>query len=323
MFATQPTNGSVSSKSSDLIPLYYNEDIVIDSVDSLVEKTARDGFFFHHGRWTDSSGNSATSWLSYNGLKLALEGFHYIFHGDSIMRQIFHRLVHHIRGFDTVIEHFYHLDATYTCNRTHDLLVIHESHDTNPIRPSNSVLNPTFTASFKWDPTLDRDFPVPSLPSNVLLVVGLHYWVPHDTAEHKLKKFNSSQTIFVNTPTIFTYDDNHWYHVRRRNEWIRNNSLVYIPLEEMARTGAFQSNYRDPFHYQCGYLTGSESWAGQMERVLVVDNEVQYKSPASGDCRDMINLNIVMLLVRYCHLYTSTYAASLDEDEEKEPMLAG
>ena len=99
-----------------------------------------------------------------------------------------------------------------------------------------------------------------------------------------------------------------------------------ILLEEMARTGAFQPNHRDPFHYQCGYLTGSEKWTGQMERVLVVDNEVQYKAPASGDCRDMINLNIVMLLVRYCHLYTSTYAASLeeeDEEEEKLPLLAG
>jgi hypothetical protein len=88
--------------------------------------------------------------------------------------------------------------------------------------------------------------------------------------------------------------------VHARNEWIRvNGSGDYIPLVAMAANGDFQMNREDSMHFQCSYLSRQDGWNGWMERVAVVNNEIQFKAPASGDCRDMVNLNVIMLLVNY------------------------
>eukprot|EP01036_Dinobryon_divergens_P029351 gene29351-38430_t len=305
---------SAYAKSSDLIPLFFNEDISRNGTKrSVIFKKPSDGYFFRYGRWTHSK-LGAPPWLSYYGLKSALEGYHFIFRGDSMMRQIFNRLVFHVRGYDTVIEHFYHLDATYTFNATHDLLAIdydgrshHHDHHTHKgdgsSNNSYSVENALFTASFIWDPTLDRGSNSDSLvlPANALLVVGLHYWFPFPAGEKRLLRFNSSQTIFVTTPNLFS--DTQIINkkaVDDRNEWIRiNGSGNYIPLDAMAANGAFHMNREDSMHFQCSYLSRQDGWNGWMERVAVVNNEIQFKAPASGDCRDMVNLNVVMLLVNY------------------------
>lgn len=312
---------STYAKSSDLIPLFFNEDVSRNDTkrgDFKKPSNYLDGYFFRNGRWTHSK-LGAPPWLSYYGLKSALEGYHFIFRGDSMMRQIFNRLVFHVRGYDTVIEHFYHLDATYTFNATHDLLAIdydgrshhHDQHhhhrahkeDGNSSGNSYSVENALFTASFIWDPTLDRGSNSDSLvlPANTLLVVGLHYWFPFPAGEKRLLRFNSSQTIFVTTPNLFGDEQIiHKKAVRDRNEWIRiNGSGNYIPLDAMTANGAFQMNREDSMHFQCSYLSRQDGWKGWMERVAVVNNEIQFKAPASGDCRDMVNLNVVMLLVNY------------------------
>ena len=325
-------SSSLSAKSSDLIPLFFNEDISLQKNEMGAFKKASynsDGYYFRYGRWNHGS-FGAPPWLSYYGLKRALEGYHFIFRGDSMIRQIFNRLVHHVRGYDTVIEHFFHLDATYTFNATHDLLVVDSDgfsnhHDQNHAHKeggnsSFSVKNALFTASFIWDPSLDRrsttgsDAP-PIFPANVLLVVGLHYWHPFDVAEKKLLRFNSSQTIFVTTPN--KYSDQEIVHkkaIEGRNEWIRQNSRMgkYIPLDEMARSGAFHKNREDGMHFQCSYLSIKDGWKGWIDPVAVLRNEIQFKAPASGDCRDMVNLNAVMLLAHFCTMnFTTATRASL------------
>ena len=40
--------------------------------------------------------------------------------GDSLLRQLFMRLVAHLRGFPDVVEHYFHADALYASNGTHD-----------------------------------------------------------------------------------------------------------------------------------------------------------------------------------------------------------
>ena len=322
MFDLPSSIGSSSTsyaKSSDLIPLFFNEDISMDNNTEVVgvSKTPSnysDGYFFRYGRWTHKI-LGAPPWLSFYGMKIALEGYHFIFRGDSMMRQIFNRLVFHVRGYDTVIEHFYHLDATYTFNTTHDLLAI--DYDDGIVN-SFSVENALFTASFIWDPTLDREDSTTTtttaagssllLPANALLVVGLHYWYPFAAEEKRLLRFNSSQTIFVTTPNLFGDEDFIYKKaVNDRNEWIRRNgSGNYIPLDAMARDGAFHMNREDSMHFQCSYLSRRDGWNGWMERVAVLNNEIQFKAPASGDCRDMVNLNVLMLLVNYCTTNATT-----------------
>eukprot|EP01036_Dinobryon_divergens_P031775 gene31775-41240_t len=221
---------STYAKSSDLIPLFFNEDVSRNGTKRGVFKKPSnysDGYFFRSGRWTHSK-LGAPPWLSYYGLESALEGYHFIFRGDSMMRQIFNRLVFH---------------------RT----------------------------------------------------LGLHYWFPFPAGEKRLPRFNSSQTIFVTTPNLFGDEQIiNKKAIHDRNEWIRiNGSGNYIPLDAMTADGAFQMNREDSMHFQCSYLSRQDGWNGWMERVAVVNNEIQFKAPASGDCRDMVNLNGIMLLVNY------------------------
>jgi hypothetical protein len=88
-----------------------------------------------------------------------------------------------------------------------------------------------------------------------------------------------------------------------RNAWIYKNSNLFIPLNEMTAANAFQTNDQDPYHFQCAYLSERVNWAGWMAPVAVNANEAKFKSPQSGDCRDMINLNIAMLIAYHRMVY--------------------
>eukprot|EP01035_Chromulina_nebulosa_P024461 gene24461-31852_t len=247
---------STYAKSSDLIPLFFNEDVSRNGTKRGVFKKPSnysDGYFFRSGRWTHSK-LGAPPWLSYYGLESALEGYHFIFRGDSMMRQIFNRLVFHT-----------------PFNATQDLLAI------------------------------DHDEVATAIRSSYQRTLGLHYWFPFPAGEKRLPRFNSSQTIFVTTPNLFGDEQIiNKKAIHDRNEWIRiNGSGNYIPLDAMTADGAFQMNREDSMHFQCSYLSRQDGWNGWMERVAVVNNEIQFKAPASGDCRDMVNLNGIMLLVNY------------------------
>jgi len=241
----------------------------------------------------------AVPWLSYLGMRKCFEGSNVIFQGDSMMRQMFNRLVHYIRGYDIVIEHFYHFDAKYSFNVTHDLLSI------NDISSKKTVLNPLFTAHFIWDPVLDDNelFMSTLHQSNTLFIVGLHHWLRAEPAVQRLEKFKSNHTLFVTVPTLNTPDQPSLQVLMSRNAWIYKNSNLFIPLNEMTAANAFQTNDQDPYHFQCAYLSERVNWAGWMAPVAVNANEAKFKSPQSGDCRDMINLNIAMLIAYHRMVY--------------------
>lgn len=297
------TNVATDYYQNVLIPLLYKQDTGNDFMNRLPleffqTNNFADDFIFRRGRWVYKEKDNLIPWLSYTGMRKRLVGFHYIFQGDSLMRQMFNRLVNHVRGIDIVIEHYYHLDSIYSFNETQDLISINDSNSS-----TNSVENSLFKASFVWDPMLDRDPPI--LTSNMLLIVGLHHWSRDTPAFEKLTRFNTSRTVFVTTPTTYTYDDTHWHNILKRNEWIQNNSNIFIPLADMANTHAFETNLGDPFHFQCGYLSRDNEWRGYLQPVLLTKNEIQYKAPSSGDCRDMVNLNCIMLLI-FLHRFLQT-----------------
>ena len=68
------------------------------------------------------------------------------------------------------------------------------------------------------------------------------------------------------------------------HDYLRENISIYLPLYEMARVELFKKNIEDFTHSQC---------------ILVNPKSCEIKSPASGDCRDMISLNMVWQWVHY------------------------
>ena len=59
------------------------------------------GHFFQ-GKWTNDCG---VRWLQSDELRSALQGKSFIFEGDSLVRQLFLRLIFHVRGIPEIVEH--------------------------------------------------------------------------------------------------------------------------------------------------------------------------------------------------------------------------
>lgn len=55
--------------------------------------------------------------------------------GDSLSRQLFNRLLHWCRGLLPVLDHYYHLNAIYRFNHTHDSLTTYYGLDSQPPQP--------------------------------------------------------------------------------------------------------------------------------------------------------------------------------------------
>jgi hypothetical protein len=77
--------------------------------------------YFRQGRWTDRKLNRTREiemgivreyceyhWFCPEEMYSALENYVLIFIGDSILRQMFNRLIWHHRGLQEIIEHYYH-----------------------------------------------------------------------------------------------------------------------------------------------------------------------------------------------------------------------
>eukprot|EP01036_Dinobryon_divergens_P027630 gene27630-36436_t len=246
-------------------------------------------FTFVNETWSNSyaiSVNDTTSiipWLSFNQLRHHLDGFHFVFHGDSMIRQLFLRMIWHIRGLDIIVEQSFHRNAYYTFNASHDMLSIGTS-------ARDSVFEPTFTAEFFWDPVLENTtkFEDYTNCSNVVYVVSLLYWELRYYRSEILEKFRSPHTLFMSIPS-YGYHKIATMVINYRNEWFRSHGL-YLPLAEMADTQVFLRNQEDNMHFQCSARDGP---------VQIVDGEPEFKAPANKDCRDMANLNMVMILAHF------------------------
>jgi len=71
-----------------------------------------------------------------------------------------------------------------------------------------------------------------------------------------------------------------------KNAWVKSYTN-YLPLEEMSDTKVYLRNTEDESHFQCGFQT----YLGEADGIL------EYKTPANKDCRDLMNLNLVLMLV--------------------------
>jgi hypothetical protein len=114
------------------------------------------------GAWLPAAGCPAP-WLSPAAAHAALSGTHVVFIGDSLLRQLFNRLVWHLRGLEEVVEHFFHAHATYAANATHDALAINRTSlgaggndgDDGDDGGIMVVRAPLFVLHFVWAPALE------------------------------------------------------------------------------------------------------------------------------------------------------------------------
>ena len=245
---------------------------------------------FVRGKWKKSC---AYPWLTSKELRSRVAGKHIAIIGDSMLRQLFMRFVWHARGFEEIIESYYHTDAFYIFNSTHDYLMIQAEY--TPTLARSLIRNPIFSLSYTWDS--DQKY-LTKYPDADLRITFPTYWnVSVVDAKDSVKLLQ-----VVNTPSFNTLygtvphrvppaPENFSFAVEAANLWIKSQHKYYLPLEEMSLKKVFFRNEEDGTHFQCGMI---HMWGEQASG--------EFKSPTSKDCRDMMNLNLVMMLVHYLNL---------------------
>ena len=257
-----------------------------------IEALWRPGTFFK-GQWRSLENDGHGQWrvplTSSSHARQLLHGKRILFHGDSVVRQIFMRLIWHLRGFGSIYEHYFHQDAFYMANETHDYFGIQPFSEHDPY-----VHNSTFLAFFIWEPFGEKIFfrkpsdpPLPSYLTQGIDVriggVGYHFsdfghvsWAVQPDAPFSSLFANISD--YINCTNCSKYGS--WYvpmpllpveliakgHAMMINdwleyleEWLRVNNYFYLPYRQMADSGVFARNSRD------GHFQVNVQWSGSVE----------------------------------------------------------
>jgi hypothetical protein len=234
---------------------------------------------------------------------------HYLFHnhiivfiGDSLVRQLFNRLVFHLRGFSEVGDHYYHLDAVYVRNNTHDSFRILaryiDAFDVLNNRDAfEAVKNPTLMVYFIWGgfntTVVDHLFSSVKPHQKKVIVTGLHYWLDTVIGHTELSE---SYLPYLEDPKVSFF----WYPVsiiwKNNLKMLRNNfysclvplfpSSYVLPFYEMFLTDPEGRMAHDTAHYQCTYKS-------QIFQPIVAN---QLRTPPSKDCHDYFNLNMIYVM---------------------------
>ena len=160
-----------------------------------------------------------------------------------------------------------------------------------------------FTAEFIWNtkllikhPNQKHVYETCNKGQDVICIVGLFYWELDDCGLERLQKFHSNSTLFVTVPPrrinprMLSICD-------CRNTWIRANNALYLPLAEMASEEVFQRTVEDQMHFQCAFHGLLQD--GDFKYTSPQKTELYVKSPANKDCRDILNLNLAMIIAHF------------------------
>jgi len=228
-----------------------------------------DGHFFQ-GKWIN---DCQLKWLQPRELRSALHDKTFIFEGDSIVRQLFLRLIFHVRGIPEIVEHPFHSDAVYAFNDTHDIFTVGSTFN------AAALPNPRFISQFDWNPGVDN-YP-PPFSNYTLRVFGFHYWVNDATFLQRIVRFgNDKRDMYMTTPPTDLHFD-------AKNQWVQQKS--HLPLEAMYDSQVFKRNAEDNMHFQCTFLSlAAQQISGS-----------SIKAPSTGDCRDMVSLNMIQMMIHF------------------------
>ena len=224
-------------------------------------------------------------------LRAALAGRRLLFQGDSMIRQMFNALVFMVRSEDTIVDPWFHSDATYSFNDTHDAYVCAA---TEP--GADALPDAVFTAKFVWDPQMRAAAAVDASAWDAVVASPVHW---SEAAElDALAALASPNTVYVTTPASAHVNN---ANVTARNAWIEARAPRFVPLNEMDASGVYGRDVPDHQHFQCQSLTPlGES-----------DPERRLKTPKNGDCRDAVNRNAVAIVTQLARTQTRAPGASL------------
>jgi len=223
--------------------------------------------------------------------------------------------VFYLRGYSVLAEHYYHTDSIYKLNETHDDLFVGGYNSQQWYQDIDSYY--PVSIEFIWarrnEIPFEQDFITNDPPTkrptwHILGGLGIltlnnrcncGYDLDFVTKLNYTTKFPRfhNVTFFSEVsrdpaksgrhepiPLVAASRSEtllHWL----RLQW-KHQNMAYIPYFELDQANVFHTNNnRTDLHFQCGI----EDFLGATIRGLV-------KKPLSGDCRDMFNLNIVMIL---------------------------
>lgn len=311
-----PTTGKVEH---DLA--YYDKPVCNDTA---TRKGDRGHFL--SGRWIDRKLNRTLEiensivrddyceyrWFCPEEIYNATNNYVFVFIGDSLIRQVFNRFIWHHRGLQEIIEHYYHTDAHYTSSLTHDFFTIKTITNTslliNVDKGSGSIDALFFWSTEKlmdkilWvDKNIIQQGRFQHRPVAFITGIGHHYkGVKEGYLESiigRLTEFHEAR-IFNTTNRLF------WLPVPGnavRNRYIREWDVFHdtyvLPLDRIARSKVFGYDVelvkeKEGIHFQCAY-TENDNGIMHFNQLRLR----QFKTPRSGDCRDLPNLNIVMIIL--------------------------
>ena len=157
--------------------------------------------------------------------------------------------------------------------------------------------NILFVATYTWDSDQKQKF-LQSYPEADLRITSPSYWLTDLIApEISVERLSIIadplwNTLYMTVPQrVPPAPENFSSVIHASNLWIKKTRHYYLPLEEMSNKNVFFRNDMDGTHFQCGFI---HHWGEQ--------STGEYKTPISLDCRDMMNLNIVMMLVHHLHM---------------------
>ena len=132
--------------------------------------------------------------------------------------------------------------------------------------------------------------------SDTVCIIGLFYWDTSNCNIASLQRFQSRNTLFVTVPPR-NLNSQMEALCECRNKWIRENNKIYLPLAEMVGSNSFpfHRTFQDQMHFQCAFHGLFQD--GNFRYTPL--NELDVKAPANKDCRDLLNLNLAMIIAHY------------------------
>ena len=252
-------------------------------------------------------------WYSPLEAQQCLAGKRVTFAGDSMVRQMYVRLINYIRGFSQHAEHKFHHHSSYQNNGTHDLFLALGSHfphrQVRGLRLEPEGWRKTMELEFLWQ--TKHLLPVTAIQAQQpdVLVTSVMYHTHDNFSEVDVSDW------LLNLAQSTSLQGVYWVAGPVRAEWKQHVSALHLardskvrgavqafkagdfadsmdahvlPLDIMAQAGPYE---REPTGPHFGCIFGNVDVESPLEAGMFV------KQPPNGDCRDLLNLNLVQLLL--------------------------
>ena len=271
---------------------------------------------FQEERWKPNDQSCPAIWMSPFEMRERINGRRILLVGDSLMRQVFLRAVAHMRGLEAIVEHYFHHDATYVMNGTHDVLSLFDKLSSgrvdDVVKGARQVEIEYMWATSELISRRSLDMVRPKIA-----VMSINLWcdkscfrlqnIPGRT--HELIHDNEYLEQIVWLTTASVHGDVHglprrysslnefWERNAAMRAWVAdvraltNVTLTIVGLDRLVEHSPWGRNIHpdegisDP-HFQCSFL---DQYPAYVRRWI--------KSPKSADCRDLLNLNVVQLIM--------------------------